>query len=42
MLTVLKVLGIVWLVSLLAIGIIYLWYKLTGQPFVQDYDGEDF
>jgi hypothetical protein len=42
MITVLKVFGIIWLVSLLAIGIIYLWYKLTGQPFVQDYDGEDF
>lgn len=42
MLTVLKVLGVIWLVSLLVIGIAYLWYKLTRQPFVEDYDGEDF
>lgn len=42
MLTVLKVLGVIWLVSLLVIGIAYLWYKLTGRPFVEDYDGEDF
>lgn len=39
---VLKVLGIIWLASLLVIGIAYLWAKITHQPFVEEYDGDDF
>ena len=41
MLTTLKVLGVVWLISLLLLGVVYLWGKLTGQPFCEDYDGDD-
>ena len=42
MITVLKVLGIIWLASLLIIGIVYLWFKITHQPFVEEYDEDDF
>lgn len=42
MITVLKVLGMIWLGSILVLGIGFLWYKLTKQPIVEEYDGEDF
>ena len=37
-----KILGWIWLVSVGLIALVYLLCKITGQPFVQDYDGEDF
>ena len=41
MLTALKVLGVVWLISFLLLGVVYLWGKFIGQPFCEDYDGDD-
>ena len=42
MLTILKVLGLIWLGSIVLIGLTYLWCKITRTPFVVEYDGEDF
>lgn len=42
MITVLKVLGIIWLSSVLFLGILFLYYKLTNQPISVEYDGDDF
>lgn len=42
MLTVFKVLGLIWLGSAILLGLIYLWAKLTGSSFCENYDGDDF
>lgn len=40
--TVIKVLGLIWLSLAILIGIMYLWFKLTQQPYSEEYEEDDF